>query len=229
MVDALLEIQRVWEWEGARFDPGKERAVRRHIGDYTLFMTGLFREHVERLAVVDYYEAEGRRAYRFLAEPGPSRGRARTPPFREARSRVRALCRSLDLYPKSLLPRHAAALARARRAVTRPALEAALAGGPLPDLTAVPADVLEAELREAGAAASAPAPRRCSSGLADGAPDKCVRKSARRALYRLGPGRRGIGRDRRRGRPPAPSSGANRSCATAAWLSGIDGSGSRAA
>ena len=45
VVDALLEIQRVWEWEGPRFDPGKERAVRRHIGDYTLFMTGIFREH----------------------------------------------------------------------------------------------------------------------------------------------------------------------------------------
>ena len=70
VVDALLEIQRVWEWEGPRFDPGKERAVRRHIGDYTLFMTGLFREHVERLAVVSYYETEGRRAYRFLAELG---------------------------------------------------------------------------------------------------------------------------------------------------------------
>jgi hypothetical protein len=74
VVDALLEIQRVWEWEGARFDPGKERAVRRHIGDYTLFMTGLFREHVERLAVVDYYEAEGRRAYHFLAELGRAEG-----------------------------------------------------------------------------------------------------------------------------------------------------------
>jgi len=33
--------------------------------DYTLFMTGVFREHVERLAVTGYYQHEGRRAYRF--------------------------------------------------------------------------------------------------------------------------------------------------------------------
>ena len=81
VVDALLEIQRVWEWEGPRFDPAKERAVRRHIGDYTLFMTGLFREHVERLAVVDYYETEGRRAYRFLAELGRAEAEPDAPLF----------------------------------------------------------------------------------------------------------------------------------------------------
>jgi hypothetical protein len=70
VADALLEIQRVWDWTDARFAPEQERAVRRHIGDYTLFMLGLFREHVERLAVTTYYETEGRRAYRFLAELG---------------------------------------------------------------------------------------------------------------------------------------------------------------
>jgi hypothetical protein len=68
VADALLEIQRVWDWTDPRFAPEGERAVRRHIGDYTLFMLGLFREHVERLHVAAYYETEGRRAYRFLAE-----------------------------------------------------------------------------------------------------------------------------------------------------------------
>ena len=68
--------------------------------------------------------------------------------------------------------------------MTRPVLEAALAGGPLPDLAAVSTEVLEAELRELArqhGAAAAPLLRR----LADGAADKSVRKSARRALYRL--------------------------------------------
>jgi hypothetical protein len=68
VVDALLEIERAWEWGSPAFDPGRERTVRRHIGDYTLFMTGVFREHVERLAIVGYYQHEGRRAYRFLSE-----------------------------------------------------------------------------------------------------------------------------------------------------------------
>src|SRR4030095_10917701 len=158
---------------------------------------------------------------------GPSRGRAGRLPFREARLRVRALCRRLDLYPKSLLPRHAAALARARRAVTRPALEAALAGGPLPDLTAVPADVLEAELRELGrqhGAGAAPLLQR----LADGAPGEGVRESARRALYRRP--QAGVASAATGPRPPTgPLIRRQPERATAAWLSGIDGSGSRAA
>ena len=74
VADALLEIQRIWDWTDPRFAPEHERAVRRHIGDYTLFMLGLFREHVERLAVTAYYETEGRRAYRFLAELGRAEG-----------------------------------------------------------------------------------------------------------------------------------------------------------
>jgi hypothetical protein len=76
VADALLEIQAVWDWRDPRFAPQQERAVRRHIGDYTLFMLGLFREHVERLDVVTYYETEGRRAYRFLAELGRADGDA---------------------------------------------------------------------------------------------------------------------------------------------------------
>ena len=87
VVDALLEIQRVWEWEGPRFDPGKERAVRRHIGDYTLFMTGIFRDHVERLAVTSYYQHEGRRAYRFVSETARTAGRPDAALFRRLSDR----------------------------------------------------------------------------------------------------------------------------------------------
>jgi hypothetical protein len=110
--------------------------------------------------------------------------------------------------------------------VTRPALEAALAGGPLPDLATVPAEILEAELRELGrqhGATAVPLLQR----LADGAPDKSVRKSARRALYRLT--QAGV-------TPPAtaprvrsgPFIRREPERAISAWLSGIDGSGSRA-
>jgi len=51
VVDMLLETQRVWREDTARFQPEREVVVRRHIGDFTLFMTGLFRERVERTAV----------------------------------------------------------------------------------------------------------------------------------------------------------------------------------
>ncbi len=68
VTDALLAIQHVWAADGGGFTPGTERALRRQIGDYALFMTGIFRDHVDRLAVSGYYEREGSRAYRFVAE-----------------------------------------------------------------------------------------------------------------------------------------------------------------
>jgi hypothetical protein len=40
-----------------------ERELRKHIGDYTLFMSGLFRRYVERGGYLDYYLEEGARSY----------------------------------------------------------------------------------------------------------------------------------------------------------------------
>ncbi|MCI0547682.1 MAG: hypothetical protein L0027_10405 [Candidatus Rokubacteria bacterium] len=82
VVEMLLAIEDTWQsgplrslaWPPAAaspafdVDPRVERNLRRHIGDYTMFMTGVFREHVERMGVIDYYEVEGRRAYRFVGD-----------------------------------------------------------------------------------------------------------------------------------------------------------------
>ena len=40
-----------------------ERELRKHVGDYTLFMSGLFRRYVERGGYLDYYLQEGARSY----------------------------------------------------------------------------------------------------------------------------------------------------------------------
>lgn len=45
-----------------------ERELRKYVGDYTLFMSGLFRRHVERGGYLDYYFAEGARSYRAVSE-----------------------------------------------------------------------------------------------------------------------------------------------------------------
>lgn len=45
-----------------------ERALRKHIGDYTLFMSGLFRNFVERGGYLQYYLEEGKRAYQAVSE-----------------------------------------------------------------------------------------------------------------------------------------------------------------
>ena len=67
VVDMLRDVQQAWAFDSPRFDPFREREVRQHIGDYTLFMTGVFREHVERRATTGFYVREGKRAYRVVA------------------------------------------------------------------------------------------------------------------------------------------------------------------
>lgn len=76
VVDLLLEAQAAWDAGSAHFAPERELSVRRHIGDYTLFMTGVFRERVQRLASTDHYVRQGRQAYRFVAEHGRATSRA---------------------------------------------------------------------------------------------------------------------------------------------------------
>lgn len=68
VAEMLMEIQEGWDDRSPRFRPEYEVALRRHIGDYTLFMTGIFQERVERIAGSRYYIAQGKRAYRFVAE-----------------------------------------------------------------------------------------------------------------------------------------------------------------
>jgi hypothetical protein len=41
----------------------REREIKKHIGDYSLFMTGIFREYVERQYFLRFYLEEGRKAY----------------------------------------------------------------------------------------------------------------------------------------------------------------------
>lgn len=46
----------------------RQRALRKYIGDYTLFMSGMFRSHVSRGGYLDYYLEEGRRSYWTVSE-----------------------------------------------------------------------------------------------------------------------------------------------------------------
>lgn len=98
--DSLLAIQHVWEWESPDFNPEAERVLRRQIGDYTLFMTGVFREHVERLAVTGYYQHEGRRAYRFVSETARAGGRPDAPLFRRLSERFEQYAGALSYARK---------------------------------------------------------------------------------------------------------------------------------
>jgi hypothetical protein len=46
----------------------RAREMRKYVGDYTLFMSGLFRTHIEQRGALDYYLEEGRRAYWAVSE-----------------------------------------------------------------------------------------------------------------------------------------------------------------
>ncbi len=96
VIDMLLEIQHVWQDDTAGFRPEHEVNVRRHIGDYTLFMTGIFRERVERIASLTYYVSEGKRAYRFVSEHDRARGGGERAPYRRLAERFEAYMRALD-------------------------------------------------------------------------------------------------------------------------------------
>lgn len=119
-----------------------------------------------------------------------------------------------------------AAAPHAEAAACLAALEAALSGGPLPALDLVTPAALDEALRaltRQHGAASLPLLER----LADRAADKVARRAARRALYRLAQS----GVRPARAATPAPARPVvtrEAEHAVRAWLSGIDGSGSRA-
>src|SRR5215831_15011634 len=96
VVDMMLEIQSAWQAETPDFRPEHEVSVRRHIGDYTLFMTGIFPERVERTSATSFYISQGKQAYRFVSEHARSRARDATNPYRRLAERFESYASVLD-------------------------------------------------------------------------------------------------------------------------------------
>lgn len=63
-VDGIVDMRRAADQTNAM----RARAARKYVGDYTLFMTGLFRSHVESRGALGYYVEEGQRSYRAVSE-----------------------------------------------------------------------------------------------------------------------------------------------------------------
>ena len=96
VVDMMLEVQAAWLPDTAGFQPEHEVTVRRHIGDYTLFMTGIFPERVKRSAGTDFYIAQGKRAYHFVSEHARASGRGGPAPWRRLADRFEGYAGVLD-------------------------------------------------------------------------------------------------------------------------------------
>lgn len=65
VVEILAENRPVTEREDRLL---KERALRKYLGDYTLFMSGIFRSYVEGKGFLNYYLQEGSRSYWTVSE-----------------------------------------------------------------------------------------------------------------------------------------------------------------
>jgi hypothetical protein len=96
VVDMLLDIQAAWQEDSPYFRPEHEVTVRRHIGDYTMFMIGVFRERVERMASTGYYISQGKCAYRFVSEHARVGAGAAAPPYRRLAERFESYAGALD-------------------------------------------------------------------------------------------------------------------------------------
>lgn len=68
-VDSVVEmLTRQSHKRGDEADVLRERSLRKYVGDYALFMSGIFRKHVEGTGALDYYIQEGSRSYWTVSE-----------------------------------------------------------------------------------------------------------------------------------------------------------------
>ncbi len=68
VVEMLIELERASHPEEPGYSLFREREIQKHLGDYALFMTGVFRENVVKRAILGYYIAEGKKSYRSVSE-----------------------------------------------------------------------------------------------------------------------------------------------------------------
>ena len=79
----------------------RARAQRKYVGDYALFMSGLFRTHVEQQGVLDYYLQEGSRSYWAVSEFDLSQYRAGFLFFQQLSKRFEHYSGALDYMRKA--------------------------------------------------------------------------------------------------------------------------------
>jgi hypothetical protein len=68
VVEMLLEIEDCLDLQKDTFNPFRGKEIQQHLGDYTLFMSGIFREYIERRGFFRFYILQGAKAYREVAE-----------------------------------------------------------------------------------------------------------------------------------------------------------------
>lgn len=102
IVDMLIASQEAQDDARGRSGRGRAGAMMKHIGDYTLFMSGLFRERVSARGELDYYMTHGRNA--FWQSAGYEANPARRHTFRRLYEDFAPISDMLDYLKKAQLP-----------------------------------------------------------------------------------------------------------------------------
>jgi len=101
-LDSVVEILAAAEEAPSGETPlMRERRLRKYLGDYTLFMSGFFRSHVERGGFLDYYLKEGRASYWTVSELDLSRYRTGFVLFQELSEKFEYFSGALDYMQKA--------------------------------------------------------------------------------------------------------------------------------
>ena len=99
LTDLLVELMEEWGSDRAwSFD--REVDLRRHCGDYALFLSGIFRAHVEAGGHLSYYLKEGGESYRLVGERLQLVGARQARLFRGMADRFEELSGTLDYLRK---------------------------------------------------------------------------------------------------------------------------------
>ncbi|NKB67810.1 MAG: hypothetical protein GKR89_12170 [Candidatus Latescibacteria bacterium] len=105
IAEMMLELSRQWDREVPyRFE--RDVDIRRHCGDYALFMSGLFRGYVESRSLLDYYLSQGRSAYDQVAELEQLAAAGQGALFRRMAVQFEHISGALDYMRKVHLPPH---------------------------------------------------------------------------------------------------------------------------
>jgi len=100
VVEMLLEAEEHAHPFSEHFNPNEELRIRQHIGDYTMFMTGLFREYIQHLGVMDLYFKKGKESYWAVSELEEMSHRKDYPLFAMLARRFEHLSGGMDYMKK---------------------------------------------------------------------------------------------------------------------------------
>lgn len=98
----LVELQRAQGWGEDAPDRGREVALTRHLAEYALFMSGLFRDRLQARGQLAYYANHGRSAFRQSADYERNGKRAQV--FRRLYFDFDRAARSLDHIRRAQFP-----------------------------------------------------------------------------------------------------------------------------